>query len=481
MTKPDSRATLIMLDGAAPDVFEGLAAAGDLPNISRHVLEPGGLVPATTVFPSTTGVAYLPFLTGCFPGTCGVPGIRWVDSERYLGKWWRDREHVRSYCGAQGGKINVDIPDSMRTLYDYETDSVTLCSPFTRRLPANRNRLQTRRALLGLLSHYTGSYKWLDRIVGRALTRIAADQHRFVFAVFPGVDGLAHLYDPRHEKVLDLYRELDKTVGRYAAAGGIDGDHLLAIVSDHGLTRIDRHTDLARVLADGGLRVLAHPTIWRRDPQVAVMVSGNASAQVYLRPGVSRSFRWSIPSIESGEVEVLPSELVENLATLEGVALVAGVDGADVLVVSRDGRARLTDLGDGRIQYDPISADVLELGDDPCIKQEREWLVDSIDGRFPDAPAQLLQLFRSPRAGDLVLSATEHSDFRDDWEFPEHRSGHGGLSREDMRCVVAMNRPLEGPVRSADVFCVILDHLGHAEPGGIDGCSVGTGVSMVKR
>ena len=61
--------TVVMLDGARPDVFDRLVAAGDLPNISRHVLEPGGRVPATTVFPSTTGIAYLPFLTGCYPGT----------------------------------------------------------------------------------------------------------------------------------------------------------------------------------------------------------------------------------------------------------------------------------------------------------------------------------------------------------------------------------------------------------------------------
>ena len=106
-----SRATLIILDGARPDVFRHLVERGDLPQLSQHLLTPGGITPATTVFPSTTGVAYLPLLTGCYPGTCDVPGIRWLDRRHYGGAWWRDREHVRSYCGYQGGRLNDDLPD----------------------------------------------------------------------------------------------------------------------------------------------------------------------------------------------------------------------------------------------------------------------------------------------------------------------------------------------------------------------------------
>lgn len=473
MSKSASRATLIILDGAGPDVLEDLAVAGDLPNISRYVLESGGSVPATTVFPSTTGVAYLPFVTGCYPGTCGVPGIRWLDSAGYRGRWVRDRSYVRNYCGVQGGMLNSDIPDTMPSLFDIEEDSVALCSPFTRNLPAHRQFTGRSRLVVGGLSHYTRSYKWMDRIVARDLTTVARERHRFVFAVFPGVDGLAHSYQPRHPKVLDLYREFDAAIGRYAAAGGLEGDHLLAVVSDHGLTRIDRHTDVAVELERKGLRVLRHPVLWRRDPNVAVMVSGNASAQVYLDPGVARSRRWSVPEIEAGEVQGIPKDLVDELATLDGIALVAGVDGDDVVVVSREGRARLIDLGDGRIRYEIETADVLELSDSSTTMCDREWLAWSIDGRYPDAPAQLLQLFRTSRAGDLVISATENADLRDDWEVPEHRSGHGGLTHEHMRCLVAVNRELEAPVRSVDLFPMIAEHLGHQVPDGIDGCRLG--------
>ena len=76
-------AIVLLADGARADVLAEELAAGRLPNIARHLLERGASVPAVTSFPSTTGPAYLPFLTGCFPGTCNVPGIRWFDKQLF--------------------------------------------------------------------------------------------------------------------------------------------------------------------------------------------------------------------------------------------------------------------------------------------------------------------------------------------------------------------------------------------------------------
>ena len=296
-----------------------------------------------------------------------------------------------------------------------------------------------------------------------------------MFAVFPAVDGIAHSYDPWHPRVLKLYREFDAAIGEYVARGGFEGDHLAVLVSDHGMTRIFEHTDVALALEQRGLATLRHPVLWRRDPRVAVMVSGNASAQVYLQPGIRRTSRWSVSAIEAGEVQGIPADLVQYLASLEGVALVAGVEGADVVVYSCDGHARLVDEGGGSIRYDPATADVLELGAAAVTRSAREWLMESVNRSYPDSPMQLLQLFRSPRAGDLAISATMHADLRADWEVPEHRSGHGGLVKDHMRCLVAMNRPASGPMRTVDVFPLILSHLGYEIPRGIDGVPVAVG------
>ena len=156
MAQPGNRrAVLLLVDGARPDVFEHLVAAGDLPNVARHVLEPGEMVPATTVFPSTTCVAYLPFLTGCYPGTCDVPGIRWLDVARYGGRWWRDRAHVRSYCGYQGGRLDGDIEPSIPSLFDIVPHAVGICTPIARGLGHARVWTSTARAVWGAVGHYT--------------------------------------------------------------------------------------------------------------------------------------------------------------------------------------------------------------------------------------------------------------------------------------------------------------------------------------
>lgn len=466
---PERRATLLILDGARPDVFRELLEAGDLPNLAEHVVEPGCQPPATTVFPSTTGVAYLPFLTGCFPGTCDVPGIRWMDVSRYGGRPWRDRRDLRSYCGYQGGLLDSDIAPGVSTLFELEPDSVAICSPVRRGLPGDRVRVTSSRTLWGALAHYTATYGPLDRTVGRALVDSASERPRFTFAVFPGVDGVTHHEHPRHPDVLDLYRAFDRDLGRWVDAGGTEGDHLLVVVSDHGASRVERHQDLDRSLRDRGLSVLQHPALWRAEGDVAVMVSGNASAQLYLRPGERRDRRIGLPELESGEVEGVPGSLVELLLDMPGVELVAGRDDGDVVAATAGGRARLRVGGRGMIRYEPASADALGLGSEPRSMTSHGWLEASLDGPYPDAPAQLTQLFRSPRAGDLAVSAAPGADLRDFWEVPEHRSGHGSLRADHMRCLAAVNRPVDGPIRTADLFPMILRHLGLEVPGAVDG------------
>jgi hypothetical protein len=146
---------------------------------------------------------------------------------------------------------------------------------------------------------------------------------------------------------------------------------------------------------------------------------------------------------------------------------VVGTDGDDVTVVSRDGRATLQLTGDD-IFYRRAAADVLGLGASGA-RGERDWLVHSLDGPYPDAPAQLVQLFRSGRTGDLVVIGEPGTDLRLDWEIPEHRSGHGSLIADHMRCLVAANVPITGPLRTVDLFPLILDWLGIPVPAAIDG------------
>ena len=99
---------------------------------------------------------------------------------------------------------------------------------------------------------------------------------------------------------------------------------------------------------------------------------------------------------------------------------------------------------------------------------DREMLARSRESNLPDAPRQLLQLFQSARAGDLVLAAAPGADFRGPWEIPEHRSGHGSLIAEHMEVPIAANVALpDMPIRTVDLMPTVLERLGVAVPSGV--------------
>jgi hypothetical protein len=457
-----ARAVLVLVDGARTDVVRELLARGDLPNLAA-IAERGSFVTGTTAFPSTTGVAYVPFLFGRHPASLGLPGIRWLDREPAAGgpiSRWRA---ARSYCGVQGGWINRDIAPAP-SIFDLVPESLAICSPLTRGLGPGRHLIPGRRALLGSIAHFTGSYEALDRQVARAWIATADRPWRFLFVVFPGPDGLTHLLDPAHPRVLDSYRAIDHALGRFLERAARSGEApALFVASDHGATTVHTHTDVALALEARGVPTLRHPFhVWRRDAEAAVMVSGNSSAQVWLRPRSGRAEPLREPD--------LPPSLLQTLAELPGVRLAAwrGTDG--VVVVDRHGRATLREEN-GEILYaphtgDPLGLGPLRLGDRPLLQRTRAT-------DLPDAPYQLLRLLRSERAGDVALAAEPGFDFRQAWEIPAHRAGHGSLVREHMEVPILADQPLgDAPLRTQDLMPTILERLGVPVPAGLDGIPV---------
>jgi len=455
------RAVLVLIDGARVDVLRELLGRGDLPNLSRWVIERGGLTTGTTVFPSTTGVAYIPFLFGRYPGSVGVPGIRWLDRRGAAGGWWEQWLAARSYCGVQGGWLNRDIAPAP-SLFDLVPESIAICTPLTRGLGPRGNRIALSRAVLGSAAHYLGTYPALDRAVARAWLDAAAEPWRFLFVVFPGVDGISHLKDPRHPAVLESYRLVDRALGAFVARVQKQGRQLpeFFVVSDHGMTAMREHCDAATLLEQSGVRTLRHPVhVWRRGARAATMVSGNASVQLYFEPRSGREQ----PLTESE----IPPAILERLLALPAVRLAAcRADAGGVVVRTQSGRARLTEAL-GLIRYQPETGDPLGLGGFVEL-DDRDLLSRTRETAVPDAPRQLLQLFQTSRAGDLVLAAAPGADFRGPWEIPEHRAGHGSLIAEHMDVPIAASVALpQGPIRTVDLMPTILERLDVAAPSGV--------------
>jgi len=463
-TSPANRAVMVLIDGARVDVLRDLLHRGDLPNLARWVIETGGLRTGTTVFPSTTGVAYIPFLFGRYPGSVDIPGIRWLDRRRAgEGGGWREQwRAARSYCGVQGGWLNTDIV-ATPSIFDLVPESIAICTPLTRGLQAGAHRCALRRVVLGSVAHYAGTYPALDRAVARAWLDAADEPWRFLFVVFPGVDGISHLKDPLHPAVLESYRLVDRAIGAFVARVRKQGRELPAffVVSDHGMTVMREHTDPAVLLERDGVPTLRHPVqVWRRGARVATMVSGNASVQLYFDPRSGRE-----RALTESEI---PETILERLLALPAVRLAAcRADSAGGIVVrTQNARARLMESA-GLVRYEPESGDPLGLGG-PLELDDRDLLSRTRETDVPDAPRQLLQLFRSPRAGDLALAAAPGADFRGPWEIPEHRAGHGSLIVEHMEVPIAASVALpETALRTVDLMPTILERLDVAVPSGV--------------
>ena len=193
---------------------------------------------------------------------------------------------------------------------------------------------------------------------------------------------------------------------------------------------------------------------------------------VYARPADRRSRRWSFERLRQPQAFGSERDLLAGLLAEPAVALIAAEsEHGGIAVASGDGEARVH-AANGMIEYRPWSGDPLQMGD-VWKGSSRDWLEQTWNGAFPDAAFQLLDQFRTRRTGDLLVVAREGYDFRDRFEVPEHRAGHGSLIRVHMQTPVWASEPVpRGALRTVDLFPAMLSWLGVPVPEDIDGESV---------
>jgi hypothetical protein len=471
---PRRSCLMLLADGARADIFERLLAAGELPEIQRHVVDRGGYRRASSTFTSTTGPAHLPFLTGCFPGTANVPGYRWFDRAAYrpglpAGPWC-----LRSYNGPEAFLYPRDLDDGIRTIYDIVDDSINVFGVVTSGVKRGNSLFGRVKSPVWLWAHYAHDYASADRLAARATVAAVDRRAEFAFVVFPGIDWQSHYVDAEADGAMASYRLVDRTVGRAATALRARGDYddtLIVVCSDHGHSPVREHYDLpVRLEEDHGLRVAYHSwPVLRRHPEAVACVSGNGMCQVYLRG----SRGWRHPPSRDEIARLYPGLLDGLVAEAATDVLITRAREAGWLhVESRRGRARLRGTGDGGVEYEVDGADPLGLPELPSRMTSDQALRVTFDSDHPDGLVQIAQLYRSARAGDITVSATPGYDLRERYEDPEHRSAHGSLDRAHMTTPLAISTPVaDGPLRTADVFATVLEFLGRDVPDGVDGVS----------
>ena len=463
-----AQVVLLVADGARTDTLATAMDAGALPALAR-LRDEGGLHTITSVFPSVTGPAYVPFLCGRYPGPAGIPGIRWLDRDAPAA---RPAGRARSYVGIGMRHIDAHLDPGAPTLFELAPPSLAAMAMFGRGLaPHDRLGAGAWFALRAARAHFRGdTAAWIriDRSIAARLTdRLRRERPRFVFAAFTGADKCSHAFGHDSPTVIDALRVVDETAGRIRADAERDGRWermRLWVTSDHGHSSVVAHDDLAALLRSWGLSTMAHPFTLAGGRDAAVMVSGNAMAHIYLEPDRRERCWWP-------ELRARWAPLVESLVARPSVELLVVASGPTRCTVfaGGGGRASIERDAEGRFSYRPQVGDPLGVG-----AHERLSSADALDAcahaRHPDAIVQLSSLAGATRSADVLLSAASGCDFREGHEPIPHRSSHGALHRDHMLVPLLLDRPPSRlPRRTVDVMPSVLSALGIASAASLDG------------
>jgi predicted AlkP superfamily pyrophosphatase or phosphodiesterase len=458
-----------MADGARADVFSELLNGGDLPNISKYLVEKGCYKEAVTVFPSTTGPAYTPYIFGKYPGRCNLPGIRWLDRDAYNDKLL-SFDRFRSYIGLETYFMNRDVSLDYQTLFEIFPRNVNIFNELSRGAGFKNDKTLFSKLYYKVKSHFTDKSDEVDLVARRILLQSLKEYPDFIYAVFLGIDTYSHLNHPFHKKVINSYRRIDEMIGLLAKNLESEGrleETLIIVASDHGLTQTHSHFDSLEFMNHQGYKTFYYPNVFKHftDADAASLISGNAMANIY----VKSKDGWGRKST----FEELAG-LVDNFIERPEVDIVAGLD--------HKGRSRIkSTMGeavtwldkDGNINYQKIKGDPFNYNGMPKKMSSEEALAHSFNTEYPDALLQIIQLLESPRTGDLILSAGPGYDLRAKHENPEHRSSHGALFRDHMLVPLVMNAKVNKEfIRTVDIFPTILSFLGQPIPNNIDGISL---------
>jgi hypothetical protein len=447
---------ILVADGARPEALTTAMDAGQLPALAE-LRRDGTASTVTSVFPSVTGPAYVPFLMGIHPGEAGVPGIRWWDRS---GTRVYAHGNARSYVGFEALRQDGDLSPAHRTLFELAERPLAAFTPIGRGLGDGA------RIGVGIPSwprmawtHFRGDVQgWLRlerALADRVASRVDAERPDLAFFAHQGVDKLSHQLGADAPPVLDALRVVDGMVARVRddarrAARPLE----LIVVSDHGHTPVHSHFDLAGFVRARGHGVLAHPWTFAGGDDLAVMVSGNAMAHLYLE--LSRRDRPWWPSL-SRRWGGLADDLLAHEA-LDLLLLPHGPDACEVRSRT-NGTAMVHRDRDGCYHYRTEDGDPLGLARwlDATGALQRlcmEAAYDAtIDTEHPDSLVQILALAGAARSGEMLVSAAEGWDLRARWEPVPHISTHGSLRRAHLMVPLLTSFRLDvAPRRTADVF-----------------------------
>ncbi len=462
---PFSHAVLFVASAIDPDTIKDMMQRGEMPNVATHIAQRGSYTDAVSAFPSTFGPADAPLVTGCFPGTCDIPGVRWFDRTLNPGRVLAINR-FRDYLGWGAHAMDYDLSKSVCTIYEYSRRAVNIFGALNRGCGFVRDPSFFRIHRIFAEASRPEEVEKASEATFHWFTKAARRETDFVFYRFSpklafGAEGRSE------ESVRKACRKIDSYVGRAVDALKSQGMYdrtAFMFTCDHSCSHVRSTFNLDDFISNR----FKSPSPSRRikdwqDAQAIALTSGTSMAHLYIR----NQDMWSGHAFFE---EIEKKGLIGSLLEQDGVDILIGrsVEGG-IVVQSRRGRAHILEDADGRITYLAKSGDPFGLTDVPQVLDSVKALEVTLDSDYPDCILQALGLFRSRRTGDLVLSAMDDIVLSPDAE-TARMATHGSLSGKHLLVPFMIStKGCASTIRTSDVFTISLSLLGIEPKHAIDG------------
>jgi hypothetical protein len=485
---------LVMIDSLKPEMLERAIAEERAPMLAE-VVRRGTQVPAcVSVFPSVTPAASASITTGQPVSDHGIPSINWFHrgENRYVeyGSSWPATRTFGVLRTINDIVYNMNFEHLSRahpTFFETLDDSGvrTACTPFLIFRGRTRHELAVqgwlRRVARAARFHHAvygpaelfygelfssrnvdcrptlarpGTRDAYSGCVGEYLARY--DLYDFLLFSLPDNDHYSHRNGP--SATLTSISWADSNIARLAAgAGGMEEffeQNAVIVMADHSQTTVKRGIKLVDALSEWPVLAPGDP-----DPAAAELAvsPGGRAAMVYLLGD---------PDLQTRRAP----RVVERLAAIDGIDLVAWREGEEACIRSRRGELRFvpgTSLTDRRgVGWDLTGPlDALE-----GVTSDGQVLTPA----YPDALGRTWAALECDSTGEILVSAEQGYEFVD-WGGADHAGGgsHGSLGLGDSEvplvffdCGPDLDRNANSREEWSivDVEDVVLDHFGVSRP-----------------
>lgn len=459
--------TIIMIDGLSQSVFENAIDNDQLPNLKSLIKDGTYIKNGIGSFPSMTGYAYYPFMTGVDATKSGILGLRWFD--RSL-----DTGNLRNYVGRTNVYMNEDVTDSIKTIFELSGDM------YTGSINSFMNKGVDDSRIIGW-THTTAKFEGKSifgpmrslPVVGEELAKnhfqhesevmkMAKDQlgknPKVQWIVLPSPDASHHIFG-MNENYLNLLIHIDSLIGDFRKSIdslGQSETRMLAVLTDHGVSDVEKNLDIIPISKKQiGLDLVRGNAVNYRSMHLSTplsdfvdkdgywVINGNLSAYLYMRnPSKFGHESWRKNLNFQDLIQYKKGDKIINIpksfASIEGIQLVIyKKDKQNIIVENNNGIAIITKIKD-KYKYHPFTADPLKyksLNVVDTFMTKDDWLEKTIYSDYPDAVYRLFSLLQTPNVGDLVLTSIEGYDLAKNYEVivNDYKGGHGGIRGDQLR------------------------------------------------